>query len=196
MIKIKKFRLLIAFISLLICMTFIQQTYAKYVNNVDGNAEMTIARWKILVNNQDITAGSLAQATITPVFAGNTNIKENVIAPTSTGYFDIIIDGTNTDVAFNYTITCAPNANSNVTDLATTGYSINGGNIFTFTDYNTDITGIINYGSTEATTIRVFVIWNDGATATMDNTADTNATTTAGTNATLDVSLAFIQNNS
>src|SRR5574344_2095381 len=141
MIKIKKFRLLIAFISLLICMTFIQETYAIYVNNVDGNAEMTIARWKIIVNNQDITNGSLANATITPVFAGNTNIKANVIAPTSTGYFDIVIDGTNTDVTFNYTISCAPNENSNVTDLVTTGYSIDGGNIVTFTNYNTDITG-------------------------------------------------------
>ncbi len=197
MIKIKKFKLIIALISLLVCMTFIQETYAKYVNNVAGEAEMTIARWKILVNNSDITAGNLTQATITPVFSGNTNIKANVVAPTSTGYFDIIIDGTNTDVTFNYTVTTTPSATSNVSDLVSTGYSLDGGTtIISFSSYNESITGTVAYGSTTFTTIRVYVMWNDNLEATMTNADDTVATTTANTKATMDVSLSFIQNNS
>ena len=177
MIKIKKFRLLIAFISLLMCLTFIQDTYAKYVNNVSGEANMTVARWKILVNDEDITSGSLAQEVITPVFSGNEYIKSDVIAPTSTGYFDIIIDAKDTDVSFNYTITANASLESSVTDLVTTGYSINGGEVVNFESYNENITGLVNHNTTDVLTIRVYVMWNDGDSSNMDNDADTLAAT-------------------
>lgn len=194
MIKIKKFRLLIAFISLLMCLTFIQDTYAKYVNNVNGEANLTIARWKILVNNEDITTGSLAQEVITPVFSGTDYIKSDVIAPTSTGYFDIIIDAKDTDVSFNYTITANASLESSVTDLVTTGYSINDGEVINFENYNENITGTIDYNTTDITTIRVYVMWNDSDSNNMDNNADTIAATTEESKALLNVSLSFIQN--
>ena len=177
MISVKKLRLIVACISLLVCMTFIEDTYAKYVNGVDAVAQAGIARWKILVNNADIESGSLAAQTITPVFAGNTNIAANVIAPTSTGYYDIVIDSSNTDVSFDYTISSSINENSNVSDLVTTGYSINDGEVVNFTNYNEDIEGTVIYG-TLSTTIRVYVLWNDAA-----------ETPTAA----LDVSLLFVQ---
>ncbi len=194
MIKIKKFRLLIAFISLLMCLTFIQDTYAKYVNNVSGEANMTVARWKILVNDEDITSGSLAQEVITPVFSGNEYIKSDVIAPTSTGYFDIIIDAKDTDVSFNYTITANASLESSVTDLVTTGYSINGGEVVNFESYNENITGLVNHNTTDVLTIRVYVMWNDGDSSNMDNDADTLAATDENSKALLNVSLSFIQN--
>lgn len=194
MIKIKKFRLLIAFISLLMCLTFIQDTYAKYVNNVNGEANLTIARWKILVNNEDITTGSLAQEVITPVFSGTDYIKSDVIAPTSTGYFDIIIDAKDTDVSFNYTITVNASSESSVTDLVTTGYSINDGEVINFENYNENITGTIDYNTIDITTIRVYVMWNDSDSNNMDNNADTIAATTEESKALLNVSLSFIQN--
>lgn len=194
MIKIKKFRLLIAFISLLMCLTFIQDTYAKYVNNVNGEANLTIARWKILVNNEDITTGSLAQEVITPVFSGTDYIKSDVIAPTSTGYFDIIIDAKDTDVSFNYTITVNTSSESSVTDLVTTGYSINDGEVINFENYNENITGTIDYNTIDITTIRVYVMWNDSVSNDMDNNADTIAATTEESKALLNVSLSFIQN--
>lgn len=194
MIKIKKFRLLIAFISLLMCLTFIQDTYAKYVNNVNGEANLSIARWKILVNNEDITTGSLAQEVITPVFSGTDYIKSDVIAPTSTGYFDIIIDAKDTDVSFNYTITVNTSSESSVTDLVTTGYSINDGEVINFENYNENITGTIDYNTIDITTIRVYVMWNDSDSNNMDNNADTIAATTEESKALLNVSLSFIQN--
>lgn len=194
MIKIKKFRLLIAFISLLMCLTFIQDTYAKYVNNVNGEANLTIARWKILVNNEDITTGSLAQEVITPVFSGTDYIKSDVIAPTSTGYFDIIIDAKDTDVSFNYTITVNTSSESSVTDLVTTGYSINDGEVINFENYNENITGTIDYNTIDITTIRVYVMWNDSVSNDMDNNADTIAATDEESKALLNVSLSFIQN--
>lgn len=196
MFNSKKIKLIVAFVSLLISFNFIQETYAKYVKNVEGNAEMAVARWRILVNNENIRTGSLAASTITPVFAGNTHIANDVIAPLSTGYFDIIIDSSETDVSFTYTISSSVNENSDVSDLVTTGYSINGGATVNFTTYNTDITGTINYGATTPTSIRIYVMWDDAvATATMDNTDDTDATYSTNANATLDVNLTFQQYN-
>ncbi len=196
MINSRKIKLMIAFVSLLISFNFIQETYAKYVKNVAGNAEMAVARWRILVNNENIRTGSLAASTITPVFAGSTHIASDVVAPLSTGYFDIIIDSSETDVSFTYTISSDVNENSDVSDLVTTGYSINGGETINFTTYDTDITGTINYGTTTPTSIRIFVMWNDAVeTATMNNADDTDATYSTNANATLDVNLTFQQYN-
>ncbi|HPE14802.1 MAG TPA: hypothetical protein PLT65_03070 [Bacilli bacterium] len=193
MFKIKKIVLMLACVSLLICMTFMQETFAKYVNSVSGTSSMTIARWKILVNNADITSGSLAANTIVPVFAGTTDMASNVIAPLATGYFDLVIDSTNTDLSFDYSISALAGATSSVSDLVSTGYSINGGTIYNFTDYNENITGTIAYGST-TTTIRIFVLWNDDAnTQDMDNSADTEAALSETPTASMDVNISFIQ---
>ena len=40
--------------SLFYCITLMQDTYAKYVSSAEANATLTIARWNILINNQDI----------------------------------------------------------------------------------------------------------------------------------------------
>lgn len=189
----KKFKLIIALVSLLICFNFIQETYAKYTRSVAGTAGIAVARWRILVNNQNIRTGSLASSTITPVFAGDTNTASNVIAPTSTGYFDIVIDSSATDVSFQYNISVSPSASSNVTDIVTTGYSVDSGTPIDFQTYNTDISGTINYGGSTTRTIRIYVMWNDGTGSTMNNAADTNATYYQNANANLDVSLTFTQ---
>lgn len=189
----KKIKLIIALVSLLICFNFIQETYAKYTKSVDGTAGISVARWRILVNNENIRTGSLAASTITPVFAGDTHTASNVIAPTSTGYFDIVIDSTGTDVSFTYNISVSPSASSNVTDIVTTGYSVDGGTTVNFSTYNTDISDTVLYGSTSSRTIRIFVMWNDSTGSTMNNAADTNATYNQNANANLDVTLTFTQ---
>src|SRR5574344_316792 len=110
----RKIKFFIALFSLLYCISLIQSTYAKYVSN--ANANLTIARWDILINTQDVKENSDFTNTITPVFDGNANTAANVIAPTSTGYFDLTLNGTNTDVSYNYTITITNDATSTVTD--------------------------------------------------------------------------------
>ena len=100
----RKIIFFVALISLLYCVTFMQDTYAKYVSSVSEEAELTIARWSILINNQDVVNESNFTDTITPVFAGSNNINSDVIAPTAEGYFDLVLNGENTDVSFRYTI--------------------------------------------------------------------------------------------
>ena len=89
-----RIKIFIALLSLLYLITLVQDTYAKYTSSANANTNITISHWNILVNNQDIKNNSNFTNTIKPVFEDNENIATGVIAPTSKGYFDIIIDGT------------------------------------------------------------------------------------------------------
>ena len=191
----KKINILLACIALLFSLLVIQETFAKYLTGADGEADMNIARWKILVNNKDIRNNSDISQTLTPTFLENEHIAQNIIAPTSEGYFDIIIDHTAADVSFNYKITSSPNTNSSVSDIVTTGYSINGGEIISLTEENNLISNDVLYSSTNTTKlieIRIYIKWDDSETNKMNNEEDTNATKNS-VPAKLDVKLSFKQ---
>ncbi len=191
MIFNKKIVFLIFCISILLCFLTIQETYAKYSTSNSTTTNMSIARWRILVNNFDIRNNLSTSSVIEPVFNGNSNISDGYIAPTATGYFDVLIDATETDVSFNYSISLGQNSNNEVTDLVITGYAIDNGAQQTYN--NTAITGTINNTDVNKTIqIRVFVTWNDGVGAAMNNAADTDTTGEDAT-AKLDVNLNFIQ---
>ncbi|MGM9879259.1 MAG: hypothetical protein ACI31R_04470 [Bacilli bacterium] len=191
----KKINILLACIALLFSLLIIQDTFAKYLTDADGEADMNIARWKILVNNKDIRNNSDISETLTPTFLENEHIAKNIIAPTSEGYFDIVIDHTAADVSFNYTITSKPNTNSSVSDIVTTGYSINGGEIVSLTEENNSISKDVLYSKTDTNKvieIRIYIKWDDSSENKMNNEDDTNATK-SNTPAKLDVNLAFKQ---
>ena len=76
----KKIILGLAFISLLISFCFIGESYAKYVTNVNNVASMSVARWKILVNNKDILNKNEASQIITPIFLENLSVR-HALAP-------------------------------------------------------------------------------------------------------------------
>ncbi len=186
----KKIIFLTFCISILLCILTMQETYAKYSTSNNATSNMSIARWRILVNDFDVRNDLTTQTVIQPVFSGNNNISDGYIAPTANGYFDIIIDANETDVSFDYQISLNQNANNEVVDLIVTGYSIDNGQT---TLYTNNITGSINKSDNNKTKqVRVFVTWNDGNGSLMDNEDDTNTT---GENATakLDVNLHFIQ---
>ena len=188
---IKRFVLLSAFISLILCLTTINDTYGKYREEVTSTSDMNIARWLILVNNHDIRSQTNVNSIITPIFEGTNDIKNGVIAPTSVGYFDVVIDSSNTDVSFNYEISTGVNENSAVKDLIVTGYSINDGEVIN-SDNSMVISNSIRYTDhVSQTKVRVYLKWDDSENNVMDNTADTNATLEG--NALLNVNLKFIQ---
>ncbi len=187
----KKIIFLIFCVSILLCILTMQETYAKYSTSNNATSNMSIARWRILVNNFDVRNDLSAETVIQPVFSGNNNISDGYIAPTANGYFDIIIDATETDVTFDYQISLNQNASNQVVDLVITGYSLDNGEVINYN--NSNITGTINKTDANKTKqVRVFVTWNDGEGSTMNNEADTNTT---GDNATakMDVNLHFIQ---
>lgn len=183
----RKIAIFVALLSLFYSITLIQTTYAKYVSSAEANSNINIARWSITVNNQDVIQNSNFTNSLSPVFANNQYIKENVIAPTSEGYFDIIIDGTNADVSFKYTITLNPSNNNTIKDLKIVKYTIDD---IDYT-YNENITDIINYNDENKTkSIRVFFIWNDDEeTQEMNNNEDTIATVNGNANYRVNINL-------
>lgn len=183
----RKIAIFVALLSLFYSITLIQTTYAKYVSSAEANSNINIARWSITVNNQDVIQNSNFTNSLSPVFANNQYIKENVIAPTSEGYFDIIIDGTNADVSFKYTITLNPSNNNTIKDLKIVKYTID--NIdYTYSD---NITDIINYNDENKTkSIRVFFMWDDDEnTQEMNNNEDTIATVNGNANYRVNINL-------
>ena len=210
----KKYLILSFLISLILtACAFSYFTYAKYVTSISGEAEVSVARWRILVNNQDVSSSSSFSNTIIPTFTGGANVAPNVIAPTAEGYFDILLDATGTDVSLQYEITTSPNVDSAVDDLIISGYSIDGGARQDLTVISNDedeeegeeeettnnnlmITGTILYNSNDKDiSIRVFLKWNDDTNlgATMDNFDDAGAASVSTNKAKVNVNVRVIQ---
>ena len=184
----KKAFLLLACIWLIISLSVVQTTYAKYVTNLDTNANIAISYWNILVNNQNIAENPDISATMTAVFPGNEFMKNDVIVPGAVGYFDLNIDSSNVTVPFSTTVTTSINeASALTTDFVVAGYSINNGEIIELVDTNSFSCDISL--DTDSTIIRIYIIWLDDG---LDSVEDT-ALGIAGGTAILDVSLNFEQ---
>ncbi len=195
----KKIYILLIGIIILLASIIIGNTVAKYVTSTSSNADINIARWQVLVNNEDVTSAATLNNVITPVFPGNNNIAEGVIAPSAEGYFDIIIDATNTDVSLRYEVTTSANEESIVQDLVLSGYSIDEGErqeIIEDENGNFKIQGDIRYNSQDKDIqLRVYIKWNDDTEngATMSNADDTSTTQEEESVAKVNVNLKFIQ---
>lgn len=187
---LRKIIFLLGCISLFFSISIFSDTYGKYLTQVEDETEIKIARWRILVNGDDVRNNSIANSTITPTFVNNSNINDNVIAPSAEGYFDIEIDGTQADVSFKYEIIAKVNSESAVQDLIITGYQINGGEIITENlDNISDI--VSNKDTTKNIKVRIHIKWDDSESASMDNKDDTNATYSS--EAKMDIELKFTQ---
>ena len=179
-----------ALIALFYCVSIIESTYAKYLTTAVGTANMTFARWNILVNSQDVINNSNFSSTIQPDFTGTANIASGVIAPTAQGSFDIELDMTEVDVSLDYTVSAALSSSNTVTDLRILSYTIDN----VTTQYNGSFTNRLLVNAVNRTvTITFNVEWvedlQDGAI--MNNAADTAAATSGV--AAIDVSVNFVQ---
>ena len=189
----RKLKFILAVIALVFCITQIQQTYAKYVDTKEGDTNFTVAKWKILVNNQDITEAATMSSLINPVYVQNDNVAEGVIAPGSEGYFDLVIDASKTEVSFQYNISVTTSENSSVKDLIITGYTLNDGALIPVDSELNNISNTVYYYSeNKVNSLRVYFKWLDGDGESMDNSADTEASL-SNNSAKLKVNLSFIQ---
>ena len=148
-----------------------QTSYAKYRRNTNGEVQGRVASWDIKVNNESITTNTTLTNKIVPTIDDSNYVKQGTIAPGSTGYFDLIIDATNVDVDFTYTITGEIAEETPLEDLIIKGYKVNDGSLVNFNS-TTGITGDIPM-NTSQTTIRVYFEWDDSDTNNMDNQEDT-----------------------
>lgn len=121
-----------------------------------------------------------------------TTLLLGIIAPTAEGYFDLNFDFKDADVSFEYEISTTVDANSSVKDLVLTGYTIDDGEKIEFSNNHSIKDTILLTDNVDTRKIRVFVTWDDGQNSTMDNEADTLATT-SNNPALLHVNISFTQ---
>ena len=173
--KSRRALIFVALLSLLYCVTLVQDTYAKYISGASGTGNLTIARWNVLINDVDIVNNSNFSNVITPTFENNTNIRDGVIAPTAQGTFDVVLDVNQTDVSLTYSITVEEDNTNTVRDLKILSYTIDN---TTYTYTSSGITGNILYTDVDRVKRISFIVsWVDDAAqgAVMNNANDTEA---------------------
>ncbi len=194
-----KIKVLGAFIPLCLLLCFMSNTYSRYVADTTGNLKIAFAQWQILVNNDDITNNTTSSVVLNPIINENEYVESNKLAPSSSGYFDISIDPTNVDVAFNYEITLRV-INENIPDLMISKYAIldknyKEGNTITYNNIENNIiqgsldldkiasgTDEIIESNFEPFIIRVFFEWYEGESEQMNDKEDTQIATSTDDN--------------
>jgi len=194
-----RIKVLGAFIPLCLLLCFMSNTYSRYVADTTGNLKIAFAQWQILVNNDDITNNTTSSVVLNPIIDENKYVESNKLAPSSSGYFDISIDPTNVDVAFNYEITLKV-VNDNIPDLVISKYAILDKNYkendaITYNNIeNNKIHGSLDLeeiasgtdeiiqSNFEPFVIRVFFEWYEGTSEKMDDEDDTLIATSSDDN--------------
>ena len=194
-----RIKVLGAFIPLCLLLCFMSNTYSRYVADTTGNLKIAFAQWQILVNNDDITNNTTSSVVLNPIINENEYVESNKLAPSSSGYFDISIDPTNVDVAFNYEITLRV-VNENIPDLMISKYAIldkdyQEGNTITYNNIeNNKIQGSLDLDKIVSGTdeiiksnfepfiIRVFFEWYEGESEQMNDKEDTQIATSTDDN--------------
>lgn len=181
---LKKIKIVLFLFLVLVFILDVTTTYSKYISDATGELRTNIAKWQILVNNEDITNNYTSTINFTPVIEENINVAANKVAPQSKGYFDIEINPENVETSFNYTIELLPLENSDISDLVITDYAIinetiDENNIEKIPYNNTIITNNLIYDNEtlnfkyQIFTIRLYFCWLDDENSTMDDQADT-----------------------
>lgn len=180
----KRIKIILILLTLSITLSFMSDTYSRYVVDTTSNVEVSFAKWQILLNETDITNNTTSSINISPTIEKSENVKDNTIAPSSKGYFDILVDPTNVEVSFNYKVTIDI-LNENLPDILISKYAILDdtyveGNTITTTDItDNEITGTMTFDNNTENfqfkpyTIRVYFEWFEGTNEEQDDTKDT-----------------------
>lgn len=97
---------ILAIIALVITIFEIKNTYAIFYSQLQGTSQSNIGKWNIEINNTNISSGVNNSFIINNLsIDSNVNVKNDRLAPGTQGYFDILINPKNTNVAVRYDIT-------------------------------------------------------------------------------------------
>ena len=177
----KKVYILIGLIMLLLTTYEVANSYAKYVSQGVATAEKQAGAWVVKVNNSDISSkNSNKQFQINSLICSGSNyVLENKLAPSSRGYFDVVIDTSGCSVAIKYDVTIDLTAlNINTAMNFDSAYLIVNG---------TETNGIIRTGEStysgtlslndiknnKTATARFYLSWTDDGTGVNDGADST-----------------------
>lgn len=159
----KKIYFCLALVLLIITVFIILKTYGLFETKTELNVQSEVGKWVILVNNTDITQQENTKFSVDKIiWDQNDEIKEGKIAPGASGYFDIVIDPTDTDVSVRYDIGFDFSEFENTNITITSIQEINDKKIVKTGDNK--YTGIITLDEISAgttNTIRVNIAWEN-----------------------------------
>ena len=166
----KKTWILVGIIMLIVTSYEIIKSYAKYVTEGEAVAEKQAGAWVIKVNDTNISNSNNSTTfnINNLVYPSNQYVVEGKMAPSSTGYFDIIIDPTGSSVAVRFDVTLDVQ-NLNIIDSLgfTNAYRVVNGvetsTGITQTGTNT-YSGIISLNDVQnavQTTVRFYLGWDE-----------------------------------
>lgn len=103
--NMKKIYVCMALFLLVLTIVIILKTYALFESKTSLNVQSDVGKWIILINDTDITSGANTKFSVNEVvWNPSDNVKSGKLAPGVSGYFDIVIDPTDTDVSVRYDI--------------------------------------------------------------------------------------------
>lgn len=139
----KKRKMLITIgILLIILLSFVGgQVYSKYVARLKGEGIAQVATWRFKVNGQE----EQVQTINLQSNYNNGTLLNNKIAPGTSGEFDIVVDGTGSDVGIYYSINFT-NEQNKPSNLKFTYNNIQYNSI---TELTSVLTGVINSNEEE-----------------------------------------------
>lgn len=173
----------------LITTCLVGSTMAKYVSEVKGTATAAVAAWSFDVKDRTatkLTTIDLGSTTYRDAYTEKT-IKADVIAPGTKGSFDIVIDGTGSEVGIDYAVKIAAAENTTLpTDLT---FTTDGSNY----DLGSNISGTIDYNSAENQMKKTITINWEWPYSSASSDKDSNDTTFAGKSWNLDITVTGTQ---
>lgn len=132
-----------------ISLYFVSGTYAKYTSTVSANATATVAKWNFATDNNITTLA--INYTNTP---HATSVKNNTIAPGTSGSFAIALKNTS-DVAANFTLSLGAITNkpTNLKFYKDSSFTTE------ITPGSTNITGILKANDATGLTVNIYWRW-------------------------------------
>lgn len=159
--KIKILLILVFSLAILYTIYSIYDTYALLETNISVVNDLNTAKWNINVNNTSLSGESTNFSVDKIKVDENTYTKDNKLAPGTTGYFDIEIDPTDTDVSIRYDIsfdfTSLSNSINVLSIQETTGANLIKTNLNTYTNVLT----LSEIKEGKKNNVRVNVVWNN-----------------------------------
>ena len=139
---------------MVVLIVIIEGTHAGYIGDSSGTGTILVSKWNININGENI----LAQNTLSDELEINidTSPMDGIIRNGDTGYFDILINPTGTEVSVDYEINLSfLKSNELSTDMEFTNYSFNNGTEKNEIE-NNKINGTINLTNLNSVTCRVY----------------------------------------
>ena len=169
-------------------------TYSRYTSTGTASVTATIAKWSVKLGSEDISTEA-KNINVSFVYDDNDHVKNGKLAPGTSGYFDVEVDPTGSEVAVDYAFTVntdtiaqalAQNSTSSIVvtgatykigeDGTSTAASVSNGTV-TFTE------GLDDVLAGKKAIVRVTVSWdNDSDANNASDTAEGVASYEAGTN--------------